>query len=488
MLDDLIKAYGDKFLVAALGVSLALLCLFIVLWILRNRAPSPFVRGGRNRQPRLQVLDAAAIDTRRRIVLIRRDNVEHLVMIGGPTDIVIESGIGDERPYLSVRPTSPAAIEEQPELPQPDKAARLATATAEPAMISAPAIPVASAEAVAAPNEPVAKAPLAPEPVRAEPLRKPTGTQPPVAPRAEPRRFEPATATTPELAAERQPSVSPALPTTVLPAPAVVTAAPIAVTTAKAETTAAPSPATDTRSFEEPSVDEPASIGPAPEVTSPALSVARSEPIFGAQEPAIVQNAVQPASIDRPTAPVSPPIEPTRRDPVEPVMLEEPIVQRNVDFHAERRDPQVVLPPVIDPPVAADLLEAARQRVLAPAASFDDQSIAEAKPIEPVKLDQPAPTTTPQAREISDFERVLEEEMALHLAADPAPVPKPAVPMPQMLPETRADRPRPPVAAMVQDAPRNPAAPSNAAQQGQEPNLQTEIARIFGEMSASRNS
>ena len=71
MLDDLISAYGDRFLVAALGVSLALLCLFIVLWILRNRAPSPFVRGGRNRQPRLQVLDAAAIDTRRRIVLIR---------------------------------------------------------------------------------------------------------------------------------------------------------------------------------------------------------------------------------------------------------------------------------------------------------------------------------------------------------------------------------------------------------------------------------
>ena len=49
MLDELINAYGDKFLVAALGVSLALLCLFIVLWILRNRAPSPFVRGGRNR-------------------------------------------------------------------------------------------------------------------------------------------------------------------------------------------------------------------------------------------------------------------------------------------------------------------------------------------------------------------------------------------------------------------------------------------------------
>lgn len=112
-MQELISAYGSRFLVAALGVSLALLCLFIVLWILRNRAPSPFVRGGRNRQPRLQVLDAAAVDTRRRIVLIRRDNVEHLVMIGGPTDIVIESGIGDERAYLSAQAVVPQALEGQ---------------------------------------------------------------------------------------------------------------------------------------------------------------------------------------------------------------------------------------------------------------------------------------------------------------------------------------------------------------------------------------
>ena len=47
----------------------------------------------RGRQPRLAVIDAAAVDGRRRLVLIRRDNVEHLVMIGGPTDVVIEPNI-----------------------------------------------------------------------------------------------------------------------------------------------------------------------------------------------------------------------------------------------------------------------------------------------------------------------------------------------------------------------------------------------------------
>jgi len=95
MLDDIAGAYGSRFFIAAGGVGIALLVLIGILWVLRNRAPSPFVRGGKNRQPRLQVLDAAAVDARRRLVLIRRDGVEHLIMIGGPTDIVIESGISD---------------------------------------------------------------------------------------------------------------------------------------------------------------------------------------------------------------------------------------------------------------------------------------------------------------------------------------------------------------------------------------------------------
>jgi hypothetical protein len=47
----------------------------------------------RGRQPRLAVIDAAAVDGRRRLILIRRDNVEHLLMIGGPSDVVVEANI-----------------------------------------------------------------------------------------------------------------------------------------------------------------------------------------------------------------------------------------------------------------------------------------------------------------------------------------------------------------------------------------------------------
>ena len=42
---------------------------------------------------RLGVVETAGVDGRRRLVLVRRDDVEHLIMIGGPVDMVIETGI-----------------------------------------------------------------------------------------------------------------------------------------------------------------------------------------------------------------------------------------------------------------------------------------------------------------------------------------------------------------------------------------------------------
>jgi flagellar protein FliO/FliZ len=63
---------------------------------------------GRSRQPRLAVIDAASVDARRRLVLIRRDNVEHLIMIGGPTDVLIEPNIVRAIPAAPVREVTPA--------------------------------------------------------------------------------------------------------------------------------------------------------------------------------------------------------------------------------------------------------------------------------------------------------------------------------------------------------------------------------------------
>jgi flagellar protein FliO/FliZ len=73
----------------------------------------------RGRQPRLAVIDYASVDARRRLILVRRDNVEHLVMIGGPTDVVVESSIVRAAPVTreSAVVARPAAIPDA--LPRP---------------------------------------------------------------------------------------------------------------------------------------------------------------------------------------------------------------------------------------------------------------------------------------------------------------------------------------------------------------------------------
>jgi hypothetical protein len=48
------------------------------------------------RERRLAYVERAHLDGGRKLVLIRRDDVEHLLLVGGPIDLVIETGIPAE--------------------------------------------------------------------------------------------------------------------------------------------------------------------------------------------------------------------------------------------------------------------------------------------------------------------------------------------------------------------------------------------------------
>src|ERR1700759_351630 len=74
----------------------------------------------RGRMPRLAVIDAAAVDGRRRLVLVRRDNIAHLLMIGGPTDIVVEPNIVRAQPGRDQLPTRPGAEQQSRIAPMSD--------------------------------------------------------------------------------------------------------------------------------------------------------------------------------------------------------------------------------------------------------------------------------------------------------------------------------------------------------------------------------
>src|SRR4026209_2345757 len=104
-----------RFFIAFLVV-LALIGL--TAWLVRRFGANRLGNASRGRQPRLAVIDAATVDGRRRLVLIRRDNVEHLLMIGGPTDIVVEHNIvRAASPGRGQAPTPPLWCVEIPRLP-----------------------------------------------------------------------------------------------------------------------------------------------------------------------------------------------------------------------------------------------------------------------------------------------------------------------------------------------------------------------------------
>ncbi|ORE90184.1 flagellar biosynthetic protein FliO, partial [Aurantimonas sp. 22II-16-19i] len=87
-------------LVAAMVCGLAVVLIGLFKRLFANGAGI----GPRTRAPRLQILDVARIDEKRKLVLVRRDEVEHLVLVGGQTDLLVEGSI--LRVPAAVRPPS----------------------------------------------------------------------------------------------------------------------------------------------------------------------------------------------------------------------------------------------------------------------------------------------------------------------------------------------------------------------------------------------
>jgi flagellar protein FliO/FliZ len=93
--------------VFALGIVLVLI--LFGLWAMKFfLAASANISRGRSR--RLTVVESVQIDARHKVTILRRDNVEHVIMTGGAQDVVLETGIAVEK--VGIRrpaPVQPAA-------------------------------------------------------------------------------------------------------------------------------------------------------------------------------------------------------------------------------------------------------------------------------------------------------------------------------------------------------------------------------------------
>lgn len=159
-------------IVIAFIVILALIGIF--MWVLAKIKGMRMDTGRRSRQPRLAVMDSTPIDNQRRLVLIRRDTVEHLILVGGETDIVVEQTIVRGAPVSAhpQRQPFPAPAPVQPQVAAP--------AQQSPAPVQSAPSPKAPAPGAPAPQRPRSPAPQqrSPAPRQAGPGPQSMASQP----------------------------------------------------------------------------------------------------------------------------------------------------------------------------------------------------------------------------------------------------------------------------------------------------------------------
>ena len=228
--------------VAFLIAAVLVIMIFRMLFGGRLRMP-----GGRARQARLGIVDAFDLDRQRQLIIVRRDNTEHLIMIGGPNDLVIESEIvRAEARDLRDQRRDPALSTGDSRIPAP--------APAFDKVDHAAALP--SFEKPPRPEEPMVPTPLPPLPAQVEPRvdvapEAPRGPTFPLPPRR------------PQPIPDRRPAAPPKLPESVSrgddvpafsgqpPAPAPAPPAPM------------PPPASPPAQQSSPVVSQPAAVPPA---------------------------------------------------------------------------------------------------------------------------------------------------------------------------------------------------------------------------------
>ena len=99
---ELFGGSGTSILTALFALAMVLVMIVAGVWLLKLffRASSNI---GRGRNRRLTLVDTMNVDQKRQLLIVRRDNVEHLILTGGPSDVVVESGIPVEKPVAPVR-------------------------------------------------------------------------------------------------------------------------------------------------------------------------------------------------------------------------------------------------------------------------------------------------------------------------------------------------------------------------------------------------
>ncbi|HWA47506.1 MAG TPA: flagellar biosynthetic protein FliO [Dongiaceae bacterium] len=106
----------DTYLRFALALILVLGLIALLGWLLRRFGTGVKLQRGARR---LGVVEVQALGPRHRLILLRRDEVEHLVIVGPHSETVIESGIASPNSAAPAAPKQSFAATLAAEEPKP---------------------------------------------------------------------------------------------------------------------------------------------------------------------------------------------------------------------------------------------------------------------------------------------------------------------------------------------------------------------------------
>ena len=151
---SLIGGSGNSLLTALFALGIVLVLIVLGVWLLKLLLAASS-RATRGRNPRLAVVESLTLDPKRQLLIIRRDNVDHLILTGGQQDLVIETGIAVDEvaaapptrrpiPMVAARKPAPGAPQPTPPARKPGPAAAIAPAVAPAPKPPSPVEPTAA--------------------------------------------------------------------------------------------------------------------------------------------------------------------------------------------------------------------------------------------------------------------------------------------------------------------------------------------------------
>ena len=96
----------DNYLRFAFALVLVIGLIAVVAWLARRFGLAPRISAGRSKRRRLSIIEVCPIDGKRRLVLVRRDEREHLILLGINGDLVVERQIEADSPRFDVTPAN----------------------------------------------------------------------------------------------------------------------------------------------------------------------------------------------------------------------------------------------------------------------------------------------------------------------------------------------------------------------------------------------